>query len=325
MGPLSRRGLALLLGAALLAACSAPRPPVVEDVAETETPSPEGASGGSDEESLSPRQLTGVPGIDRGPELEVRILDARGSGRFGGEPLAAGQSAALSPGRWLLSDPGSEYEITVRSSVIPDGIVRLSGAAAFLVEAPEGLTVPRFRVFGGQVAFYLPHLPPGDLVVLTPAGALVTRGAVFSVVVSADFQVLVVCRQGEVALTGTQNASVVPGQVLVADRLGRGVTYRMTPNEALPFQERWLKVTAEEAGPVLRSLLPRRLAAWTQVNPDGDADTARFLALWFRAARSLGLPGLPPAEATSVPLQGTVRSNPWRPLPLAPGLLGETP
>lgn len=301
--------------------------PIEEAVAAVEVdieadPDAEGGSGGGTEEI---RGLTGLPGIDRAQDLEMRILDARGTGTVGGKPIIAGVTATLSTGEWLLSEANAEYEITLRSTLLPDGIVRLDGRTAFLVEDPAVGPLPRFRLFAGHGSFYLPKLPQGDLVVLTPAGPLVTRGAVFTVTVAPDFQVLITCREGAVFLTGSQNAVAFPGQVVVADRLGRGRVYTMTPNEAMVFAQRWWKVMEEESAPVLAATLPRRLSAWKGARGISDSEEIRFLALWFREARSvLGNP-VPGPEAWASALGREVRRSVWTPLPPNPGLLGELP
>lgn len=297
--------------------------PVAEGEADAgDDPETEGGSGGGTEELQG---LTGLPGIDHAQDLEMRILDARGTGRVAGRPILAGVTTTLPTGEWLLSEADAEYEITLRSTLLPDGIVRLGGRAAFLVEDPTVGPLPRFRLFAGHGSFYLPNLPQGDLVVLTPAGPLVTRGAVFTVTVTPDFQVLVTCREGSVYLTGNQNAVALPGQVVVADRLGRGRVYSMTPNEALVFAQRWWKVMEEESAPVLAATLPRRLVAWQNARAASDAEETRFLALWFREARSiLGTP-VPGPETWASTLGREVRRSVWTPLPSNPGLLGELP
>jgi len=231
----------------------------------------------------------------------------------------------MTAGEWLLTDAGSEYEITLHSPLLPDGIVRLTGRSAFLIEPPLARSLPRFRVFAGHASFYLPNIPQGDLTVLTPAGPLVTHGAVFTVTVSPDFQVLVACREGSVLLTGNQNAEALPGQVLVADRLGRGRVYAMTPNEAQVFSDRWLKVMAEEAAPVLEAILPRRLAAWTAATSLRHTEEIRFLALWFREARTVLGDKVPGPETWEGALMPEVRRSVWVPDLPAPGLLGELP
>lgn len=328
-----RRGLGLVLAALAvgIGSCSGPvvipEPTTVEDGATSDDAQPAdvlGSAGGASSED-NPK-LTGLPGIDQGRDLDVKILDARGSGRMGGVAIPPGKPGPLAMGQWLLTDEGSEYEITLRSSLVPDGIVRLEGASAFLVEGdPEG-AVPAFRVFGGQVSFYLPHLNlQTPLRILTPVGPLVTRGAVFTVTVAPDSQVLITCREGSVALAGTQNAVVMPGRVVVADRHGRGRVYPMTPNEAMVFSERWLKIMTEEAGPVLAAALPRRLAAWAAVKARYEPEQARFLALWFWEARSVLGPGVPGPDTWAGPLAAEVRPSVWtQPLP-TPGLLGELP
>lgn len=331
MKSLALAGLALTVLWA--ASCSRPAPDVPEppvtgpaDLAAFEPGELEGGAGGAgSDENPAPGRLTGLPGIDKAQELEIRILDARGTGSLGGQPIAAGRSSVLTPGEWLLSDAGSEYEITLRSALFLDGIVRLDGRSAFLVEEPVTGGLPRFRVFGGHASFYLPRVTQGELRILTPAGPLVTRGAVFTVTVSPDFQVLVTCREGAVYLTGNQNAVAIPGQVLVADRLGRGRVYAMTPGEALVFTDRWLKVMSEEASSVLAANLPRRLAAWEAAVALGDQEQARFLALWFREARMVLGPAVPSPEAWSEPLTADIRPSVWREGPPHPGLLGELP
>lgn len=320
---------ALALAAFWVVSCADPTPaPLAPDLAEVGelTEDPEGGTGGAgSDENPAPGRLTGVPGIDQNQELEIRILDARGTGYLGGRPVPAGQQSSLTIGEWFLSDSGSEYEITLRSSLLLDGIVRLSGRSAFLVEEPTATGIPWFRVFGGQVSFYLPHLPGGELRVLTPAGPLVTRGAVFTVTVSPDFQVLVSCREGTVYLTGHQNAVALPGQVLVADRHGRGRVYPMTTNEALVFSDRWLKIMTEESAGVLASLLPRRLEAWNSAVSLDDRDHTRFLALWFREARAILGSSVPGPETWSAPLWAPVRRSAWLAEAPSPGLLGELP
>lgn len=325
----------LVCGALVLAAgCSKPvdiPTPSLELTAET--PSPEvlgdlapaplgGAGGAAADENPGPNQLTGLPGIDNARSLTVDILDARGTGRVGGVAIPNGRST-VPQGQWMLTDPDSEYEITLRSAAIPDGIVRLTGQAAFLVEPPLD-QVPTLRIYGGQASFYLKHLPSA-LTVETPAGPLVTRGAVFTVTVSPDFQVLVTCRDGSVFLTGSQNAEALPGQVFVADRLGRGRTYAMTPNEAMVFADRWLKVMTEEAAPILAVTLPRRLAEWSATNDRVAPDEARFLALWFRNARTVLGPRVPGPEVWAGELATAVKPSVWAPDTPAPGLLGELP
>jgi hypothetical protein len=315
---------ALLLFASWAVSCSAsaPPPPAAEAPAGSDVPEVTGAAGGSDDDSLGPNQLTGVLGIDKAQDLDVRVLDARGTGRLGGSAIAVGP---LAMGQWMLTDPGSEYEITMRSSLMPDGIIRLNGQSALLIEPPVLGPLPKFRVFGGQAMFYMPHLPPGEVTILTPAGPLFTRGAVFSVTVSPDFQVLVTCREGAVYLTGNQNAVAQPGQVLVGDRLGRNHVYAMTPNEAQVFADRWLQVMTEEAAPVDAAALPQRLAAWKTLDGRLDPEQAQFLALWFREAKTVLGPSVPGPETWNTALLSPVRPSPWQELPPGPGLLGESP
>ena len=318
---------ALILWALGTASCSQPKPladqtPVEELEVLDQEVTEEGGAGGASEESATPAQLTGLPGIDKAQDLEVLILDARGTGRLGGVPIPTGKTTPVTLGQWMLTDSGSEYEITLRSSLMP-GIVRLEGQSAFLVENPEGVTVPRFRLYGGHASFYLPSLPLTELTVLTPAGPLVTSGAVFTVTVSPDFQVLVTCREGAVYLTGSQNAVAIPGQVLVADRLGRGRVYAMTPNEALVFAQRWLRVMTEEAADVVAATLPRRLAEW-KAGPR-TSEQSRFLALWFRQAQTVLKTSVPGSDSWLALLEREVKSTPWSSLPPAPGLLGELP
>lgn len=283
----------------------------------------EGAGGAAADENLGPNQLTGLPGIDNAQQVEARILDARGSGRVGDQPIIPGRPSPFPLGQWMLTDAGSEYEITVASSLLPDGIVRLAGRSAFVIEPPVSGPVPRFRIFGGHASFYLPHLPASTQV-LTPAGMLTTRGAVFTVTVAPDFQVLITCREGAVYLTGSQNAVAMPGQVVVADRLGRGRVYAMTPNEALVFAERWLTVMSEEAAPVLEASLAKRRATWEAIDPSTQPEEARFLALWFRQAEAvLGAEAVVPG--VQGPLGASVVPSPWSSPLGIPGLLGETP
>lgn len=337
MGPRAVFGRALGLALALvLGGCSKPveiptptlntteAPPAAEILGDLAPAPLSGAGGAAADENPGPNQLTGLPGIDNARVLTVDILDAKGTGRVGGEPIPSGRSTVVPLGQWMLTDPGSEYEITLRSAALPDGIVRLAGQAAFVVEAPIDGQVPTLRLFGGQGSFYLKHLPSA-LTVETPAGPLVTRGAVFTVTVSPDFQVLVTCREGSVFLTGSQNAEALPGQVLVADRLGRGRTYAMTPNEAMVFADRWLQVVTEEAAPVLVATLPRRLAAWDAVNTKTSPEDARFLALWFRDARTVLGSQVPGPDVWAPALSAPVTPSVWAPAPRAPGLLGELP
>lgn len=319
-----RKTFAALVLLAWTASCSAPPTPAsppADPASPTDIPDVSGAAGGSEDDVTGPNQLTGVPGIDRAQDLSVRILDAQGTGRAGGTALTTGP---LALGEWLLTDPGSQYEITLRSSLLPDGIIRLNGQSALLIEPPQLGPSPRFRVFGGQASFYMPHLPPGEVTILTPAGPLQTRGGVFSVTVSPDFQVLVTCREGAVYLTGNQNAVAQPGQVLVADRLGRNHLYEMTPNEAQVFADRWLQVMTEEAAPVDSAALPRHLAAWHSLEQRRDAEQAQFLALWFREARTVLGSAVPGAETWSGSLSAP-RASVWQEPPLGPGLLGEAP
>lgn len=312
----------------LVSGCSAPKvpPPLPSPAASPEADAPEvqGAAGGSGEENLSPAQLTGLAGIDQAQDLDVRILDARGSGQLAGVPIPTGKVTEIPPGAWMLTEADSDYEITMRSALLPDGIVRLSGMAAFLVERPLEGELPRFRLFGGKASFYMPHLAMGQITLLTPAGPLVTHGAVFTVVISPDSQVLVTCREGAVYLTGTQNAVAQPGQVVVADRLGRDRVYAMTPSEAATFTDRWLQVMTEEAAPVVAATLPRRLNTWKSVNSSWSSEEARSTALWFREARTV-LPKVPGPEVWSGPLKSSVTASAWLVSPPAPGLLGELP
>jgi len=321
--------------AVLWASCSGPVVIPTPNLTEADTPAPEvlgdlaplplgGAGGAAAEDSPGPNQLTGVASIDHAGELSVDILDARGTGRIGGMPIATGRTLAVPQGKWMLTDAGSEYEITLRSTALPDAIVRLSGQSAFLVEPPINGPIPTLRIFGGQASLYLKHLP-GTMTVETPVGPLVTRGGVFTVTVSPDFQVLVTCREGSVFLTGSQNAEALPGQVLVADRLGRGRTYAMTPNEAMVFSTRWLTVTTEDAAPVVQATLPRRLAAWSAVDTKVSTDEARFLALWFREAKIVLGSKVPGPDTWQIALAGDVRPSVWTSRPDAPGLLGELP
>lgn len=322
MHPHTALGLVL---AAILFACSPPKtPPPAAPAADVaaDVPDVSGPAGGSDEEGLQPNHLTGVPGIDRAEDLVVRVLDAKGTARVGGSPVTVG---TLPMGQWLLSDAGSEFEITIRSSLMPDGVVRLKERSALLIEPLQQGAVPRFRVFGGQASFYMPHLPPGEVTVVTPAGTLFTRGAVFSVTVSPDFQALITCREGSLYLNGLQNAVVQPGQVVVADRFGRSRVYPMTPNEAQVFSDRWLTVTTEEASKVDRWVLSRRLAAWKSLEAHQDAEQAQFLALWFREAKTVLGSQVPGPETWGAVLAAPVRSSAWQEPLQAPGLLGESP
>ena len=99
----------------------------------------------------------------------------------------------------------------------------------------------------------------------------------------------------------------------------------MTPNEALVFADRWLKVMGEEAAPVVAATLPRRLAEWRAADSHWRVEDARFTALWFRQARAVLGNAVPAPAFWSWPLEGTLQSSVWQPLPAAPGLLGELP
>ncbi len=300
----------------LVAACAAPPPAPAPEA--DDAPAASGAAGGSDavEAGQGASKLTGVPGIDSAQDLVARIIDARGNGRLGGVPIPAGSGTALPAGQWMITDPGSEYEITVRNALVPDGIVRLDSGAAFIIEPAR--QAPRFRLYAGRAAFYLPHVSLDDVVVFTPAGPLTTRGAAFTVTISPDEQVLVTCRQGAVYLTGRQNAAVVPGQVLVADTEGRGRTYAMTPSEALAFTDHWLKIATEEAPSMFRADLSSKLAQWAVRS---DTDEARALAYWFRAARATLGEKVPGPEVWGDALTAPV-SNGWQQDLEGPGPLG---
>ena len=307
-------------------ACSVPKPaapPVsAADPVTADVPDATGPSGGSDEASLPLNRLTGVPGIDRAEDLNVRVLGAQGTGHVGTAAVTAGP---LPMNQWILTDAGSEFEITVRSSLMPDGVVRLGGRSALLIEPPPVGLLPQFRVFGGHAAFYMPHLPPGEVTILTPAGSLFTRGAVFTVTVSPDFQVLVTCRDGSIFLDGAQNAVAQPGQVFVADRFGQSRVYAMTPDEAQIFTQRWLTVMTDDAPQIDAAVLPQRLAAWKALDPRVEPEQALFLALWFREARTVLGASVPGPEVWNATLTAPFRSSLWQRPPVAPGLLGESP
>lgn len=311
----------LVVGMALtLLSCAKAPEAVDEPVAESPL---EGAGGASGDEAVEGNALTGLPGIDNGRVLIAQILDARGTGRQGGMSIPSGSARPLLLDSWMLTDAGSEYEISMRSALVPDAIVRLSGQAAFLVQTPLGQNpVPRFKLFGGQATFYLMNLPD-QAVIDTPAGPLVTTSASFTVTISPDSQVLVTCRDGAVYLSGTQNAVALPGQVLVADTLGRGRVYAMTTNEASVFADRWLEVMTEEAGPVLQANLANKLREWQSLDRRVEPDQAQTLALWFRQARTvLGNAGPGPEEWLGI-LSRSSDGNVWAPSPEAPGLLGD--
>ncbi len=302
----------------LLGACSAPPPPPTPP----ELPEAEGAAGGPDaaEVGVGATKLTGLPGIDRAQDLTARIIDARGTGRLGGTSIAAGSNLPLPPGQWMVTDPGSEYEITVRNALVPDGIVRLDSGAAFLIEAAP--LAPRFHLYAGRASFYLPHVSMDSVAVITPVGPLVTRGGVFSVSISPDAQVLVTCRQGAVFLTGRQNAAAVPGQVLVADGIGRGRSYAMTPGESLTFADHWMIITKEESRPYFRAALSDQLTRWSQ--SQGNVEARRALAYWFRGARAALGTIVPGPEVWEEALTAPINSS-WPALTLGPGLIGELP
>jgi hypothetical protein len=307
----------------LLAACAAPpAPPSDTAVTDNDAPEAQGPAGGSDtaDNGQGASKLTGLPGIDQAQDLVARIIDARGTGRLNGTAIPAGSGTALPAGQWMVTDPGSEYEITVRNALVPDGIVRLDSGAAFLIEPAR--QAPRFRLYSGHAAFYLPHVALDDVVVITPVGALITRGAAFSVAVSPDGEVLVTCRQGAVYLTGQQNAAIVPGQVLVADNLGRGRAYAMSPNEASVFIDHWTKIATEEAPSYFQAELPQRLMQWD--NLKHDTEQSRVLAYWFRAARASLGPKVPGPEVWLDALTAPV-DNTWPILPDGPNLLGDLP
>lgn len=305
----------------LLAACAAPAPVPAPDSTDADAPEAQGPAGGSDAQdgTQGASKLTGVPAIDQAQDLTARIIDARGTGRLNGVPVAAGSTSPLPAGQWMLTDAGSEYEITVRNALVPDGIVRLADGAAFLLEPAR--QAPRFRLYAGQASFYLPHVSLDDVVVSTPAGPLITRGAVFTVTVSPDAQVLVTCRQGEVFLTGAQNAAAVPGQVLIADGFGRGRTYAMTPGEAVVFVDHWLKIATEEAPLYFKTQLSDRVAAWGLYHD--DLDKARPLAYWLRAAYGVLGAKVPGPDVWGWALTAPVES--WPAVTPGPGLLGELP
>ena len=98
----------------------------------------------------------------------------------------------------------------------------------------------------------------------------------------------------------------------------------MTPNEALVFSDRWLKIMTEEAAPVVAATLPRRLDAWKTSGSRWREEEQLFTALWFRQARTV-LGSVPGPDVWSGPLQGRVDSSSWQQPPKAPGLLGELP
>ncbi|MEI8093711.1 MAG: hypothetical protein WCG80_05825 [Spirochaetales bacterium] len=265
--------LAALLGAALvtLAACT-------ESTEETKAPAAD--------ENLTPSQLTGIAALDEPGRLELQVLYARGTGLLAGrdKPLAA--KDPIEPGRWLVSAAASEFELSFRTSLVTDGIVRLGPSTHMLLERPNpGSPVEaRFRVYTGQVSFFFPTLPQNQVVIVTPSGTLVSSGGAFTVTVSPDLQVLVTCREGQVFLTGRQSAAAWPGQVFQFGPGGNNRAWPLTPNQALVFQNRWLQVTTEEVKSVLAPQTPQQLRRFRDLQVRYLRSEAELSALWWQAA-----------------------------------------
>jgi hypothetical protein len=287
------------------------------------------------DENLTPAQLTGIPGLDQPLRLELQVLYARGSGVVAGMGHPLAPKDPIEAGHWLVSTPGSEFELSFHSGLVADGIVRLGPSARLLMERPvpaSGLEA-RFRVYSGQASFFLPPLPQNQIEVVTPVGTLVTPGGAFTVTLSPDGLVLVTCREGLVYLRGRQNLAAWPGQVFQFGPLGSSRAWPLTPNQALVFQTRWLQVATEEARVLLAAQLAHKLGEFRAVERDFELSKAETLALWWGTA----LPLLQPApssptlaeidalwaRASEARLGKRGNVSPWEALPADLGLLGD--
>ncbi len=305
--------LVIALAVLMLPGCSAP----------AKEPEPDSAAvAQSSEDNLTPAQLTGIPVLDHPAVLELRVLYSRGS------PLRVGDT--LAPGHWLVGGEGGEFELSFHSRLVPDGIVRLGAGTHFLLEKPaagSGIEA-RFRVYSGQVSFFLPPLSQAQIEVVTPSGTLVTPGGAFTVTISPDFQTLVTCREGLVTLAGRQNLAAWPGQVFQVGPWGSNRTWPLTPNQALVFQGRWLQIATDEAAVLLKAGQSVRRHEWQALQKAFDADLAELAVVWWRSANAFSLS--PPSELEAV-WNRAVQSRReragfvgfWRSRPAGESLLGD--
>ena len=315
-------GWALLALVVVMVSCSEP------ELVEEAKPTP-------NDENLTPAQLTGIPSLDQQTHLELTVLYAQGTGILTGQDRPLAPKDPIPAGNWLVSTPGSEFELSLRTPLITDGIVRLGPSAHFLLEQPNpGSSMEaRFRLYTGQASFFVPPLPQNCVVVMTPSGTLTSPGGAFTVTVSPDFQVLVTCREGLVILQGSQSAAAWPGQVFQFGPRGTNRAWTLTPNQALAFQGRWLQVMTEEASTVIGQEVAERLTEFRNLSLHFDLDLAELSTLWWTSARTLrpAAPGQPgTAElarlwdqvARERRSRGPVLSA-WENLPSGESLLGD--
>ena len=315
-------GWALLALVVVLVSCSEP------ELVEEAKPTP-------NDEILTPAKLTGIPSLDQQTHLELTVLYAQGTGMLSGQDRPLAPKDPIPAGCWLVSTPGSEFELSLRTSLIADGIVRLGPSAHFLLEQPfVGSSMEaRFRIYSGQASFFVPPLPQNSVVVVTPSGTLTSPGGAFTVTVSPDFQVLVTCREGLVILQGRQSAAAWPGQVFQFGPRGTNRAWTLTPNQALAFQGRWLQVMTEEASQVISQEKAERITEFHDLSLHFDLDEAELAALWWTSARNLlpaatGLPGI--AELSNL-WDRVARARKsrglllpaWENLPVGESLLGD--
>lgn len=345
---------AAALAALVLAGCSDQAPVVsAPNSSDAGTDSTYQAPTATGEENLTPADLSKEKSWATNLNFQGRVLYSRGAPqayRAGNGPLDMKTDSDIKNGDIISCPQGSELEISIHTSTLSDGVLRVGGGTWLVFEQGDTNLGPELqvRLYAGQCGFFLPPMAQGFLEVVTPAGILQNHGGIFSAAVSPLGQLLVIAREGQVAMTAPQETAALPGQVLVIDAPGGGRHYALKPDDALVFQERWLKVMSEEAVQAYTSQWGSRLQYWTNLqqlwtgwvsSPTSSGIKNLLLSLenetiWVSQALTL----LPPTTANKPSpeaLQGVLKSlskirdalamDPWEPAQEFPGLMGAEP
>lgn len=341
----------------LLPSCSDKPAPVISAPASPTAPADYTAPLPSGEENLTPADLAASKDKPSGNPLDFqgRVLYSRGAPqlyRNGSGPLDIKPDAAFRSGDIVVCPQGSELEVNIHTPSINDGVIRVGGGTWLVFEQETLAGQPELlvRLYAGQTSFFMPPLTQCFVQVVTPAGKIQNRGGIFSAAVSPLGQLLVICREGQAVLTDPQETAALPGQVLVVDTLGGGRHYTLKPDDALVFQERWLKVMSEEAALVYAQDWPNQLDQWTQLQQMWSSWTSKTSqvsagiknllfpleaqTVWISQALALlpsNLPGKPTPEnlqelwKSLSKARDQLASIPWSPAQQFPSLIGAEP
>lgn len=219
--------------------------------------------------------------LDQSGQAAVHHWAPSGEDRYGVE-------ATLASGDVLVTGSDGRMEWHLAGSAIGSAFLRIEGNTALGVDSGSAgeRGFAYLRLFSGQFSLTIQKLPGrSPILVELPQALLWTGGTVFSVLLSAQGEGLIVCRDGGVLVLSPQGRFwAKPGWAVSLDRRGGQRTFALPSSSIASVQRRWIEIAAEE----FPRIAPEVFGEWWERYSNRSAAFAALL-------RELGV-GFPPRE-----------------------------